>query len=259
MNIQRISNNQNYSNNLQKQTNFKAWRKVVLDPNKVHLVGDKPKHMNNTAFFRYGSMWEKFIKFITEKYKDTTKVNVYNYGCSDGSEPLSLAMILKSKYGEIAHKFLPIIAKDYDEVAIDKALSREYTVGHFEKGDINKFTNNEFSRYFTKEKRLDSTHELCLLKPELYEDVKFSIANILDDCKNIKKENSFVMARNFWPYLSDEDKVKLAFKLSRTLKKNCTLMIGEFDLENRWSTLNLSTLLKQAKFKPTDNPMFFEK
>lgn len=257
MQIQSISNNQIYTKPA--HTNFRAWRKAVLDPKKTHLIGDKPKHMNNTAFFRLGKMWENFIKFILTKYKNVEKVNVYNYGCSDGSEPLSLAMILKSRYKDIAEKFLPIIAKDYDTCAIDKANTREYVIGQFEKGDINKFTNNEFNRYFDKKRRIDSAHELCVLKPELYKDVEFSVANVLDDIEKINPNNSFVMARNFWPYLSDEDKVFLASKLYKRFDKNCTLMIGEFDLSNRWSILDITTVLKQAGFKPTKNNMIFEK
>lgn len=258
MQIQAISNNQIYTKR-PAHTNFRAWRNVVIDPKKTHLIGDKPKHMNNTAFFRLGQMWENFINFILTKYKNVEKVNVYNYGCSDGSEPLSLAMILKSRYKDLAEKFLPIIAKDYDACAIDKANTREYVIGHFEKGDINKFTNNEFDRYFEKKKRLDSNHELCRLKPELFKDVEFSVANILEDIENIKPNNSFVMARNFWPYLSDEDKVLLASRLSERLQKNCALMIGEFDLQNRWSKLDIIEILKQAGFKPTKNNMIFKK
>ena len=91
--------------------NFRAWRNVVVDPTKVHISGTKPKHMNNTSFFRLGRIWENFTNFIINKYKNTENVHVYNFGCSDGSEPLSLAMILKSKFNEFASKFLPIIAE----------------------------------------------------------------------------------------------------------------------------------------------------
>lgn len=260
MQIQSIRNNQKTFNKIKtSKPSFKAWTNVVLDPKKIHKPGSKPKHMNNTAFFRLNSMWENFINFIVNKYKNVDKVHVYNYGCSDGSEPISLAMILKSKHQDLVQKFLPVVAKDYDINAIDKALTREYIIGTYEKGVINKFTKNEFTRYFEKKRRLDSVNELCVLKPELYKDVKFSVANILEDYKNINPENSFVMARNFWPYLSDEDKLSLAKSLSQQMQKNCTLMIGEFDLQNRWSKLDIRTILLDAGFKATKNTMIFEK
>ena len=260
MQIQPVKNNQKqFNRHKTTNPNFKAWTNVVFEPNKLYTSGAKPKHMNNTAFFRLNSMWENFINFIVNKYKNVEKVHIYNYGCSDGSEPISLAMILKSKYQDLVQKFLPIEARDYDANAIDKALTREYVIGTYEKGGINKFTKNEFSRYFEKKRRLDSVNELCVLKPELYKDVLFSVANILEDYKNINPENSFVMARNFWPYLSDEDKLSLAKSLSQQMQKNCTLMIGEFDLQNRWSNLDIRTVLLEAGFNPTKNNMIFEK
>lgn len=245
--------------NNSKNPSFGKWREVVLHEGQEIAPGFRPKHMNHTWFFRSSPMWEPLVKFLINKYKDVEKINVYSHACSDGSEPLSFAMIIKSKFKEVANKFLPFNAKDYDEVAIKRANDRYYLIGYHEKGMINKNTNDEFDKYFEFIEPYDSTYTVYKLKPDLYNDVKFSVADILKDYKKIKKENSFVMARNFWPYLSDEDKVKLAYGLSRQMKKNCTLMIGDFDLENRWSVLDLPDILEKAGFKPTKNKMLYTK
>lgn len=261
MRITSIQNNylQNKNKSQSKKPNFQAWRNMVLHPNQTHIIGQKPKHMNNTYFFRLSKIWEPLAQYLLERFKDVKKVNVYNLACSDGSEPLSLAMLIRSKYPQLATKLLPIKAFDYDEVAIERAMSREYLINVGEKDSINRNTDKEFNRYFEAIKRVSSSEQICKLKPELYDDVIFSIGNALEKCYDINSENSFVMARNFWPYLSDEEKIKLAFALSRKMRQNSTLMIGEFDLENRWSDLDIKQLLVQAKFKPTANNMIYEK
>lgn len=285
MRILETKNNYNYTKPQTPQ--FKAWRRLVLDMNQPYVIGGKPKQMNNTLFFRDKKVWEEKIPKILEKYKDTLKINCYNLACSDGSEPLSLAMLVKTKFKDFIEKLLPIKASDFDPEAIERALNRIYELGHFERKSIDKFTNNDFKTYFEETKEpeqglieinsdgfvvnrdlktvsiesgnTDVDKKWYKLKPELYNDVHFHTGDALKEYKNIEHKDSFVMARNFWPYLSDEDKIRLAFRLSGRMKQNCTLMIGEFDLENRWSDLDITKLLKQAKFKPTDDPTIFEK
>ena len=215
--------------------------------------------MNNTYFFRLPRFWDSMLPFVINKYKDESKVNVYNYACSDGSEALSLLMALKSKFSDIAKKFFPILAVDYDEVAIAKAKRRVYEIGYIERDEINKHTDNGFNKYFTKINKNIRTDKNYIFSAEHCDDIKFEVANVLKNYKKIKSQNSLVMARNFWPYLSDADKVKLAEGLSDRMRKKCTLVIGEFDLENRWSKLDITKILTNAGFKQTDSNLIFEK
>ena len=129
--------NKNCNQKVLKNPKFGIWRNVVLQPGQAHTIGQKPKHMNNTSFFRLYKIWEPTVKYLEERFKDVEKVNIYNLACSDGSEPLSLAMLIKSKFPYLAKKFLPIKAFDYDVNAIERALSREYCINISEKNYIN--------------------------------------------------------------------------------------------------------------------------
>ena len=285
MRILETKNNYNYTK--PQAPRFKAWRRLVLDINQPYIIGEKPKLMNNTLFFRNKKIWEEKIAKILEKYKDVLKINCYNLACSDGSEPLSFDMLIRTRFKDFVDKILPIKAFDCDSEAIERALNRIYEIGSFERKTINKFTDNGFEKFFeeteepkqgkieinsdgfivnrkTKTVSIDSgsndfDKKWYKLKLEYYNDVHFHTGDALKEYKNIAHKDSFVMARNFWPYLSDEDKIRLAFRLSGRMKQNCTLMIGDFDLENRWSDLDITKLLIQAKFKPTDDPIIFEK
>lgn len=283
----RIIGIQNNCNTKKQTPSFKSWRRLVLDINKPYIIGDKPKQMNNTLFYRSKKVWEEDIPKILERYKNVSKINWYNFACSDGSESRSIAMLIRTKFKDYAQKIFPIKASDRDPEAIERALNGIYEIGYFEQKDINKFTEKNFDKFFeeTEEPKRgkieinsdgfivnrelgtvsiessnnDPGKKWYKFKPEFSSDVDYNIGDALKEYKIIEHKNSIVFAKNFWPYLSDEDKIRLAFRLSGRMKQNCTLAIGEFDLENRWSDLDLSKLLQQAKFKPTEDKTIFIK
>ena len=81
------------------------------------------KNSNTTCFFRQDLHWNEMATFMDRKYDKSEKVNVYSYGCSDGSEPMSLAVLLNQRFGYNARKFFPIMAKDNDDYILDKIRS----------------------------------------------------------------------------------------------------------------------------------------
>jgi len=211
-------------------------------------------------------LWDEFIKFLDYKYQDLNKVNVYNYGCSNGSETFSIIMKMLTNLGkENSEKFFPIIAKDIDLGAINKAKSTPLPIGWFEKNRIDVHTDKNFDSYFIKDSSgyrtngVTSDESYYFPTKILTEHVKFSQANILKDYKNIKPENSVVLARNFWPYL-EENIPKLISILAKQMGKNSTLVIGSFDI-NGCNNYGINLILELVKkgFKITDNPLIFEK
>ena len=64
---------------------------------------------NSTNFFRNDLPWNTLGKTLDELYPKGEKVNVFNFACSDGSEPYSLAICLMEQLGEDgAKRFFPI-------------------------------------------------------------------------------------------------------------------------------------------------------
>lgn len=245
----------NYNNS---RTSFKSWNREVYRPT-ADLFVKELSHRNDTRFFRNSSFWQKLVNMLVEKYKNTQKVNVYCYGCSNGSEPYTFIMQLMSTVKEnIAKKFLPIIAKDYDSVAIDVAKRNSYAIGNLEMNAITNYTNNSFDKFFEKSKikKLPSHYSV---KSVLTDNVQFSVANVLEDYTNIEPDNTVVFARNFWPYLSNENQKELAEKMYKQLGENSTLIIGDFDLPNKRSGNNIPMLLLNAGFNPADTDFVFVK
>ena len=62
MRILETKNNYNYTK--PQAPRFKAWRRLVLDINQPYIIGEKPKLMNNTLFFRNKKIWEEKIAKI---------------------------------------------------------------------------------------------------------------------------------------------------------------------------------------------------
>lgn len=242
MNI--LSLNYNYN-----QPSFNAWNREVFKNSSIKEL----KHRNDTNFFRDTNFWYKLVRLIKEKYKNIPDVNVYCYGCSNGLEPYTFIMELMTMLApKEAEKFLPVIAKDYDSVAIRAAKNNKFLINTTEANNINLFTGNQFNKYFKTLRVVDKDDTCCLAKSILTDNVEFSTANILEDYTNIKPDNSIVFARNFWPYLSNPDRDLLAEALYNQLGNNSMLVIGRFDLSDKTSEY-LPFLLSKKGFVSIDN------
>ncbi len=245
MQISKIStNNQTYKPNF--QSNTRVFRDKY----------GKMLYRNTTNFFRDDLDWKQLGNFIKNKYKDTNKVNIYCYGCSDGSEPLSIAMLIRELFPNQNNKFFPIIAKDIDSTMIYLAKTGQTEVDCTDYEMINKVTNNKFDKYIKAPKSLLGFNPIpAKINPELLKDIEFSVADIKEDLHTINPQNSIVFCRNFWPYITPEtEQIRLVNELSSRLKDNSTVIIGGFD---KWA--NLNNLLQSRYFKrANDLPNVYE-
>ena len=211
-------------------------------------------HRNTTYFFRNDLKWQPFSEHIIEKYKNQDKVNIYCHACSDGSEPYSLAMLLISKLGEKAQKFFPIIAKDKDDFFLDFARQGKVAAGISDMFRFGEELGSEYKKFISlAQEPIKIGDKMCQaiqLNNQLKEAVIFEKADILDDIKNIEKDNTILMFRNVWPYLDNPQ--MLATKLSQHLGDNSMCVIGDFDILKS-KTVNH---LLDAGFEPSDPAMF---
>ncbi len=254
----RISPIQNYYPNYKKvQPSFGTWSREVYTVDK----NDAPKlsHRNETEFFRNSYVWDLLPSFLEEKYQEADKVNVYCYGCSDGSEPYSFAMKMLEHDENFAKKFFPIKAYDFDPVAIERAKRGEYEITPLEMTRISMCLKSEPKKYLDYDDKkfiyyrgyapLDTTAYKIIetkLKDNLSGTVEFETGDILKDYKNIKKDNSIIFARNFWPYIEPEQRKEFFTNLYEHLGKNSIIVIGLFDFNGE---NNAPKLLEDAGFK----------
>lgn len=248
MNIQAINNT--YYN---KKPSFRSWEREVYSAKKGVI------NRNNTCFFRDGIFFEKLTKMLSEKFTLTPKVNVYCYGCSDGSEAFSFIIkMLTTLEEDNPKKFFPVIAKDIDNIAIQKALHNDYKITNDEKFSINKFTENQFERFFYQPQNTmnnNSEQMRVRVNTELYDYVDFQVGDILKDYKNIEPKNSVVFARNFWPYIKDYNIRTGFFKdLYKHLDFGSYFIIGDFDKRGIGYMLqgNLEKDILKTGFRPTE-------
>lgn len=253
-NIQTIS----YCNQ-SKVPSFKSWTREVLHKNSDPCGFFKlVKHRNDTWLFRECLDWKRFGKFIAEKYKDLPKVNVYNYACSNGSEAYTFLMEMLSSHGyDTAMKFTPIYAKDYDPKAIDYAKSGIIRIEEGEKGSVNSATDNRFALFFKPNEEFGD--EIYEPRHYLSSNVIFSQADILEDYRTMPRNNTIVLARNFWPYLKYNDRIELAKNLYNHLGDNCTLVIGSFDNKGSLDATPTRQILESTGFKQTEIENVFVK
>lgn len=258
MRILPICNQSNSNYKTQKNsTQFKAWDREVFRTPKDAFIKEL-KHRNDTSFFRDGAFWNSLTYYLLYKYNQTPKVNMYNYGCSDGSEIYSFLMALISRYGiENAEKFTPISAMDYDPVAIEKAKSETYNIKSYEYTMINALTTNKADMFLDYD--INETQITAFPTEILTSRVNFKVANILHDYKKIKPQNSIVMARNFWPYLK-EDAITLAKKLGSQMGENSTLILGNYDIKGcEWNNINIEKHLINNGFQKSPIDLIFDK
>lgn len=197
---------------------------------------------NTTYFFRDDINWERFGDFLIKRYKDVKKVQVYDYACSEGAEPFSIAMILIKKLGyHAAKKFFPIMASDIDKqilIAPKKGIIRPSRKDLVSIDRNMGLMSSEFMKVDFIFSADTSLHDdVCQgeVSPSLRKCVQFRWKNLLKDIDKIKKENSVVLCRNVWAYLSEDNKKYLAEKLCKHLGDNSVLIIGDFD---KWKNID---------------------
>ena len=187
-------------------------------------------YSNWTHFLRPDFSWKPFINLVKEKYKNVPKVNIINHACSDGSEPWTLAMLLKEMFGESSKKFFPIRAYDFDQDIIHDAKETPCAVKREDLYRLISEIPNWHTKYFKiiPKKYFD---EDLKIRPneEMERDVIFECKNVNTDFETPKPKNTIVMARNFWAYMKLEEQDKLAERMSKTLDDTCLVAIGALE------------------------------
>ena len=205
----------------------------------VKDADNKVIHRNTTRFFRDDIIWDDLAVFLEENFRNSKRVNVYSIGCSDGSEPYSLASSLRANT-QNPEKFFPIQASDYDSEIIKTAQEGIYPITIRERTAMRRYVGDDYTRYFEN----DGPDYIKPAK-KLKKDVNFKVANALDETKNAKYGDNVFLCRNFWPYLSAEDKNELIKNIKEKMNENSILVIGSFDNKG----IKLDRLLSVSGFK----------
>ncbi len=192
-----------------------------------------------TEMLRHDLDFKDFAMYLKNQYKDKQNVNVYNFACSDGSEPYSLAICLFETLGvKDAQKFFPINASDSDFIIIKSAQNGIINMSNkdletFEKYNIDwkKYFKPSDRKYFISADKMDEQTNSYFVSDILKDKVKFNVATILKDTNNIKQnDDNIVLCRNVLPYQGTKSEILMHLKaITNNLSKGNLLLIGDYD------------------------------
>lgn len=249
--------------------NFCRWenrcRGEKIDPSSIEswavLNATKDKVLNRhiSFFFRDDIDWSGFGKYLKDKFSNTSKVNSYIWGCSEGQEAYSFSMLLTNVFKDEKSKFLPIRAMDIvPSMIIENNLKKDkgYQVSEsvfFKIKQALDIKNDEVWEL------IDVFMPHCRqtnIKKAVTDGIEFSCSNIATDLDKIDSENpSIVMCRNMWPYINVKKYDECAQNLYNNLKKGSIVVLGNFDIEGepylKGSNSFKDSLIKFG-FKPVD-------
>lgn len=254
----RITATNNYNN-----PNFGAWKRTVYKDMKNWDLERVMKHRNDTWFCRDGFNNGAIYKHVTEKFKDVDKVNTYFFGCSNGCEVYTFLNEFFAKLGmETADKFSPILAMDYDPVAIMNANAGFYSIEDFEILALEEYHGQKITENFQVIYNSFNSDEITHIIPKqkLIDCVDFRLGDITKDYRKIKPNNTLVFARNMWPYLDTRKLYEIARNLYNAMGENSSLIVGEYDpVGLHWNGIDYTELFTKVGFKQSENSKIFEK
>ncbi len=166
--------------------------------------------INVTEFYRNPQMFVELNSFIKSELNYNNPLKIWSAACSIGSEPYSVAMMLKELSPRGRHK---IIATDLDENILNEAKAGEYS-----NAEIKNISDIQLKKYFKSE------NDKFIINQEVKELVTFKKHDlILDDYEG---NFDIIICRNVVIYFTNDVKDKIYTKFSKALKSGGLLFIG---------------------------------
>jgi len=237
--------------------------KITFNPttqyNKKQLNFTSNNHFyltkNNTPvgtisrMFREDLLWYKLALYEYANFHNTPKVQTLQFACSDGSESFTQAIsLLETPVATGANKFFPIQAMDINYKILEMAKSGLINLS---KGDIMRTKNMgvDINKYFEKANQTlipkelipvtvnGHNYETYKVKPILLDKINFKKADMFEVIKNHKDEsNTIVLCRNVLGYYNENEIDEFLELLSKKLKPNSMVIIGNMEVSERIDT-----------------------
>ena len=167
--------------------------------------------INVSEWVRNPEKFEELQKLILpELLKRSPRLKVWSAGCSNGSEPYSVAMLLDEIDPLGRHQ---ILATDLDEEILKVARAGVYT-----DKDIRGVSLARRNRFFVQES------DKFTVKPDLKARVTFQRQNLLSD--QFPTDVDLLLCRNVVIYFTEEAKDELYRRFHKALKPGGILFVG---------------------------------
>lgn len=167
--------------------------------------------INVSEWLRNPDKFEELQKVILPGLlKESRRLRIWSAGCSNGSEPYSVAMLLDELDPHGQHE---ILATDIDEEILKVAR-----LGIYQEKDIRAVSPARRARYFIQR------GEQVEVKPVLRARVRFARHNLLSDPFPLNLD--LILCRNVVIYFTEEAKDELYRKFHRALRPGGILFVG---------------------------------
>lgn len=201
------------------------------------LAGNSVRH--TTCFFRSDLNWHT----LTDNILSSPIKDIYAGACSDGSEVISLKMLLEKKAPKRKFNFMAFdIANDKIKTAqegIVEIWDGATTGGYYCLERCAEYVGNEI---FNKNLRMvkvpanakkqppkERDGEFYQMTKHLCSNLSFYRADILKVTSQKFEEPVAFLFRNVWPYLKESVQNKAAHNLEQNLPSQSILALGEYD------------------------------
>ncbi len=168
--------------------------------------------INVSEFFRDADQY-KILRdhILPDLVKNSPRLNIWSAGCSNGSEPYSIAMILEEAASYHRHR---ILATDLDVGILAKARAG----GPYLPADVRNVDNSLLSKYF---KKVGNDY---WVDDRIKQRVEFKQHNLL--MGPFEKGFDLIICRNVVIYFADDAKKKLYHSFYDSLKENGVFFMG---------------------------------
>ncbi len=167
--------------------------------------------INVSEFFRNPDRFVDLKEIIIpELLKTNKKIKIWSAGCSDGSEPYSIAIIMRELGVE---NRVNILATDVDQEILNRARQ-----GNYADNQLKNISPVLLSRYF------DQNCHYYYIKDSIKSLVNFQHHNLLMD--EYPMNCNLIICRNVVIYFTEEAKRDLYLKFHQALAKDGFLMVG---------------------------------
>ncbi|HHY19330.1 MAG TPA: protein-glutamate O-methyltransferase CheR [Firmicutes bacterium] len=167
--------------------------------------------INVSEFFRNAEQFEILKEKILPTFIDSNKsLRIWSAGCSDGSEPYTLVIILE----ELGVKNYELLASDIDFEILQRAK-----MGVYKQDSLRNVPPALLGKYFLK-----GEDELYQFLPSYTKKVKFFQHDLLKD--RYERNLDLILCRNVVIYFTEEAKTRVFTKMSESLRQEGVLFVG---------------------------------
>lgn len=174
---------------------------------------------NETSFFRdvrvYRALENRVLPSLIEAKKHKRELRIWSAACSNGQEPYSLAMLLRSAFPVLKDWKVSILATDIDTQALAKAESARYTKPEVNRGLPAKMLADHFRQEATS----------WVVRDELRAMIDFRQMNLASRW-SVRGPFDLVLIRNVLIYFDEPTKRDILERAGRCLSPLGFLLLG---------------------------------